>query len=241
MTHNDLERLRVRPALIDAHRADRAAPIDIQRAYLRFSWARRKASPRLPVLRWLASGMAIGLGVASAATLIQQQNTRSTNQSELIEAAAPARAKGRGRAVGNQAIQEPRTLAESSLATTQAPEAAAAARAPNAPSVALPRSAASSGVAAGTRSASTTSASEWQRAAAALQSGNLSAAEAALTKLAQSDDPSDRQAAELARAQLLVDRGRVAEATPTLQRLAREGGSAVIRSQAASLLRSLGQ
>jgi hypothetical protein len=43
----------------------------------------------------------------------------------------------------------------------------------------------------------------------------------------------------LARAQLLVKRGMRAEATPTLQRLAREGGSEVIRSQATSVLQSM--
>jgi predicted Zn-dependent protease len=87
--------------------------------------------------------------------------------------------------------------------------------------------------------ASAASASDWQRAAAALREGDLAAAEAALSKLEQSDSVRDRQAAELARAQLLVRRGRVAEAIPTLQRLAREGGTPVIRSQAASMLQTL--
>jgi len=241
MTRSDSELVRVHPALVHAHRADRAAPADIQRAYLRFTWARRKAPPR-PVLRWLFAGMAIGLGVASAATVIQQPSKRSSSPSQLVEAAGPAKAKARasGRAAAKHASEEAKALPEPlPVASAKASEAAAAQPAASTSSVPWPHSAPPSSALPSMASAA--SSSEWQRAAAALRGGDLSAAEAALSKLSQSESPSDRQAAELARAQLLVERGRVAEAIPTLQRLAREGGSTIIRSQAASLLRTLGQ
>jgi len=82
------------------------------------------------------------------------------------------------------------------------------------------------------------SASKWQRAAEALRAGDLPTAEATLAELENSPSLHDRQAAELARAQLLVRAGRAGEAIPTLQRLAREGDSPVIRAQAATLLDS---
>ena len=87
-------------------------------------------------------------------------------------------------------------------------------------------------------SASLPSASKWQRAAEALRAGDLPTAEATLAELENSPSLHDRQAAELARAQLLVRAGRAGEAIPTLQRLAREGDSPVIRAQAATLLDS---
>jgi hypothetical protein len=107
----------------------------------------------------------------------------------------------------------------------------------SAPSAVAPQAAEPRGPA--PAASTSTSTSDWQRAAIALRAGELGAAEAALEKLENSASPLDRQAAELARAQLLVKRGMRAEATPALQRLAREGSSEVIRSQAASVLRGM--
>jgi len=56
MTQRHVEPLRIRPSVIEAHRAQGADPADIQRAYLRFSWARRKAPRRMPVVRWVLAG-----------------------------------------------------------------------------------------------------------------------------------------------------------------------------------------
>ena len=240
MTQRDPELGRVRSSVVEAYRADGAAPADIQRAYLRFSWSRRKVPPRLLVVRWLAAGVAIGFGVASAATLIPTPKVRSAPAvaSAEVTVAMPKRHPVRRAARDSAAKDEP-SLVEPLPTTSEQPPAPL----PPPPSIIVPsvaqQQSAAPPSAAPPSPASMGSASDWQRAAAALRGGDLSAAEAALATLERSDSLRDREAAELARAQLLVGRGLVAEATPTLQRLAREGGSAVIRSQAASMLQSL--
>jgi len=235
MTGSDFERSRVRPSVVDAYRADQAHLADIQRAYLRFTWARRKAPPRLSVVRWLAAGAAIGFGVASAATLLPTPRIHSakpTNSAEVI--AAPSKPRPRGGGARRLVSQEESAPADPlPISSEQRP----ALTAPQPPS--RTSSGAAQRLPAPPSAASAPHASDWQRAAAALRSGDLSDAEAALSKLSQSDSPRDRQAAELARAQLLAGSGRVAEATPTLERLAREGTSPLIRAQAASALQSL--
>lgn len=236
MTRSDSELIRVRSSVVLAHRANDAAPADIQRAYLRFSWARRKAPGRLLLVRWLLAGVAIGVGVASAASLAPRLGTRSAAPIESAKFVDEIvkQAKVRVAARGGVAGEEPSFADAIPAPSAQPPAASPAASAGYTPRVAVQRAAASPS------RALTTSASDWERAAAALRSGDISAAEAALANLEKSDNVLDRQAAELAQAQLLVRRGRAAEAASTLQRLVREGGSAVIRSQAASTLRTLG-
>ena len=241
MTDSDSELVRVRSSVVDAHRAEHADPADIQRAYLRFSWARRKAPARLPGLRWLVAGVAIGLGVASAATLVPKLGIRPAMPSEspkvsvAIATQQPARGRARSSGVKEEpALEEPALEEALPVSSAQPPAALRLPSAVAAPNVAAQRSPAPA------KAELSTSASDWQRAAGALRDGDLAAAEAALAKLEKSDSALDRQAAELARAQLLVRRGRGAEAKSTLQRLAHEGGSEVIRSQAASTLQTLG-
>jgi len=231
MTRRPAEPMRVHSSLIEAHRAHGADPADIQRAYLRFSWARRRAPRHLPVVRWLLAGVAVGIGVASAATLIQLRKTAELAPIESAQAVA-ATAKHRRVGFGGRS-----TAAEQAPAVA-APVAAASEHPPLSPRPSSSTSGAEPHPAALPSASSRPGASEWQRAAEALRGGDLRTAEAALAELENSQSLHDRQAAELARAQLLVRRGRAREALPTLQRLAREGDSPVIRSQAATLLDS---
>ena len=237
MTIGNPERLRVRPSVLDAHRANRADPGDIQRAYLRFAWARRKTAPRLSVLRWLLAGVAIGFGVASAATLVPPPQVRSVtpNAGPDLQAAIvkhPPVARRRRTSVDRE---EPAATTPSAAPVTSAPGA------PAPPFASLPSRAAAGSLGVAGRPPlpsvlEPSSASDWQRAAAALRGGDIQSADAALARLEQSESLRDRQAAELARAQLLMSRGRIAEATPKLQRLAREADSSVVRAQATSML-----
>jgi hypothetical protein len=220
MTRNESE-LQLRQAVLDAYRAEQAEPIAVQRAYLRFSWRRRKNTLAPRVFGWVLSGMVLGLGAASAATLLPLPKAPWAMPVGSTKFMAPVAKKAQ---VG---------VAPKSAVNSEPPPPASLLT--SAPSAVAPRAAALRGPAL----AAGTSASDWQRAATALRTGELGVAEAALEKLEKSDNPLDRQAAELARAQLLVKRGMRAEATPTLQRLAREGGSEVIRSQATSVLQSM--
>jgi len=222
--------MRIRSSVIEAHRARGADPADIQRAYLRFSWARRKVPRHKPAVRWLLAGVAVGFGVASAATLIQPPKSAAPLPSESAAAVA-ATAKHRRVGFGSRTIAvepAPAVVAPSAAASERPP---APTRPPSGTFGVEPR-------ASTLPSASSPSASTWQRAADALRDGDLPTAEAALAELESSHSLHDRQAAELARAQLLVRGGRAEEAFPTLQRLACEGDSPVIRSQAATLLNS---
>jgi hypothetical protein len=81
--------------------------------------------------------------------------------------------------------------------------------------------------------------SPWVVAAAAMRSGDYGAAEAAFNQLARSPDPSTRDAARLARAQVLVARGRVAEARPELRDLSIDGATPLVRKRAAEALDAL--
>jgi hypothetical protein len=230
MTQRHVEPLRIRASVIEAHRVRGADPADIQRAYLRFSWARRKAPRPMPVVRWVLAGVAVGFGVASAATLIQPPKAAAPAPSESAKAVA-ATAKHRHGGFGA------RSTTVEQAPTAVAPIAAPSERPPSStrPSSSTWRAEPHAGT---LPSASLPSASKWQRAAEALRDGDLPTAEQALAELENSQSLHDRQAAELARAQLLVRGGRAAEAIPTLQRLARNGDSPVIRAQAATLLDS---
>ncbi len=223
MTRNESE-LQLRQAVLDAYRAERAEPSAVQRAYLRFSWGRRKNTLAPRVFGWVLSGMLLGLGAASAATLLPLPKAPWATPVGSARLSAPIAREGA------QVGAAPKSTASSDVPP---PESSL----PSVPSAPAPRAAMVRSPAA----AASASTGDWQRAANALRSGELGTAEAALENLEKSNSPLDRQAAELAKDQLLVKRGMRAEATPTLQRLAREGGSEVIRSQAASMLQSSNQ
>jgi len=247
MTRDDFEFGRVRAPLLDAHRGDRADAANIQRACLRFSWARRKAPTRAYFMRWLVAGFAIGVGAASAASLAPRFAVRSAAPSEAVQiGSGQAKHPAVSRAARSRVAQAEPALSYPSPIVPAGPLRAlpsqSAASSPSgAPRSPVPANtvAKASGSASVSGPASA-NASEWGRAAQALRTGDLGSAEAALANLEKSDSIQDRQAAELARAQLLVKQSRAAEAIGTLQRLAREGLSPVIVAQAASALKNLG-
>jgi hypothetical protein len=78
----------------------------------------------------------------------------------------------------------------------------------------------------------------WSDAARAMRAGDYAAAERAFDDLTHTDDACTRDEARLARAQVWIAQGRVAEATPELTRLAASGATARVRDKAATLLRS---
>lgn len=76
----------------------------------------------------------------------------------------------------------------------------------------------------------------WARAAVALREDNFEEADRAFDELCKSADPSTRDAARLARAQLWVSRGREAAVRPILEQLAQSGATPLIRQRAAETL-----
>lgn len=81
--------------------------------------------------------------------------------------------------------------------------------------------------------------SPWTVAAAAMRDGDYQGAEAAFDTLARSTDPSTRDAARLARAQVWIADGRAAEARPELEDLSTTGATPLVRKRATALLETL--
>jgi hypothetical protein len=79
----------------------------------------------------------------------------------------------------------------------------------------------------------------WERVAKALEAGDWRGADTALDDLSASGDAHARDAAALARAQLWISQGRGAEVRGTLQHLAQQGKTPLIRRRAAALLQGL--
>ena len=76
----------------------------------------------------------------------------------------------------------------------------------------------------------------WQKVARAMRDGAYARAEGALAELARSPEARVRQAAELTLAQLWLRQGRVEQARPVLERLAKGGATDLLRERAAELL-----
>jgi hypothetical protein len=80
----------------------------------------------------------------------------------------------------------------------------------------------------------------WAKVAEALSANDFRSADGALAELGRSADATTRDAAELARAQLRVAHGGGEPLRPSLERLAREGSTPLVRRRAAELLGVLG-
>lgn len=78
--------------------------------------------------------------------------------------------------------------------------------------------------------------SAWQKAASALEQNDHRAAQRALSELEASREATTRDAARLARAELLIAENRISDARPLLERLAESGATPLIRRRAAELL-----
>jgi hypothetical protein len=79
----------------------------------------------------------------------------------------------------------------------------------------------------------------WSRVAQAISDKDWTAADRALNDLSSDGDPSTRDAAELARAELAIARGRTGALRPLVERLARSGATGLIRKRALALLERL--
>ncbi|HEX4340504.1 MAG TPA: hypothetical protein VH062_31565 [Polyangiaceae bacterium] len=79
----------------------------------------------------------------------------------------------------------------------------------------------------------------WARVAEALSNKDYARAEQSLGELTVSTDPTTRDAAELARAELRIARGQGGSLRPDVERLSQTGATALIRRRAARLLERL--
>jgi hypothetical protein len=216
-------------AFVEAWRADVASAAELRRGYARFLRGQR-ATRRVPlVARWIAAGLVLGLGLAQAAVSGPWRWLAPSPEPQVVPQPAlpalpapalPARSLGGGHSgPAPAAVPAPAAIAESSRA-------------------AAPR--VIGGGPALARSASSPSSVElvqrqWQRAARALRVDDFDDANHALLEIERSSVGGEREAARLARAQLLASHGHATEALGLARDLALSAASPLVRSKARAL------
>jgi len=210
------------PALADAWRADRASPGELSRGYQRFL-KRKAASARVSkrmLTGWIAAGLVLGIGLAEAASLVPRFSSRGADRPSVADRPHDATRLRARQAAPSTEASLPSALAPASagpvavsVASTGAPRASSA-------SAPLPAARVQA---------------RWQAAAAALRADDFAAAERALLDIELSTSGNQRDAARLARAQLLSSHGRAGDAAPILEDLLEHTSSELVRNQARSL------
>jgi len=197
----------------------------IDSAYRRFAVPRRPRFQRLTVARWAIAGLVFGLGVAFAAdAIVHRQPPRATPAPSAPLPSAPAQHKTRGIAGSLSTQAAPSPLPPASDDTPQRVIASPPSSPPIAESQHEPGSA--------NRAA-------WARAAEGLRNQDDAETRAALSVLEQTGSDSDREAARLVRAQLLLQQRDFSGARALLQDLATTARSAPVRAKARALLNQM--
>jgi hypothetical protein len=213
--------------LSQAWRADRASLAEVRRSYARF--VEKQRSPRRPVrfALWVVIGTLLGVGLAQAAThapwrwLGPGANvTLSPQRFTPAEEAPPTR---------RAAVESPAALASHGAVVASEPDV------PSVPPPAAPLRGAAVASAAPVVEMTPIQA-QWQRASLALRAGDFANAHQALLEIERSAPGGERDAARLARAQLLSSHGRAAEATSLLLALEQAAQSQLVRRKARELL-----
>lgn len=217
--------------LVEAWRADTASAGELRQGYARFM--RQQATSGVPrIARWLVVGLVFGVGLAQAASIAVPRLLGSPGRQELN--AAPAK----------PAPQNPpaRPAVAKPSAVEVEPQPGDAAEKPAAEKPAFPGASAQTlapapGAAAGARYVQ----QQWQQAAAALRDKDFAKAHTALSEIERSAGSSEREAARLARAQLLASHGRTAEALSLANELTERASSSLVRDKAHDLLRQISE
>lgn len=204
-------------------RRDEPEPHAIHAAYQRFITRRPEAVSPFRVARWLLVGFVAGGSVAFAATGAPLLGARfwPHHLTARDRSTAPAIAHSPVKA-SPPAARDDAPLAEPSAVPLRAPLSDSLHPIGEAPHAILPDPAPTD--------------PKWQRAAGALKARDYVAAERVLREVETTGMPSDRDAASLALAQVLLTRGRTVEARARLERLTQRAGSALVREKAAALL-----
>jgi len=207
-------------------REDQPSQRELSAAYQRFARRPPRRAPALVVSRWLIAGLAMGLGVAFGAEAVVQQ----LHPPPAPEAPAPVSAP---RAV-RKAV--PRNTPLHSREDTLEPTAEPL---PSSPEVKPPRAAGSANWKAPPVSSEQRPAADsavWAKAAQGLRNNDFAETEAALATLEHAGSATDREAARLIRAQLMLHQGDADGARALLRDLADGAQSAQVRAKARSLL-----
>lgn len=213
-------------SLVDAWHADTASTAELRRGYMRFT---RRPPTRSAVAR-LASGLALGLvlgvGLAQGASMVPWQRWLGAREVTVRPAAKPTAAPRAPLTDVTPMVPQP----DLPVVTQPPTSAFAPARPTPIPVVGTARVVPPSG-----SSSVSYVQQQWQEAAAALRTKDFARAQEALLEVERSVAGGEREAARLARAQLLSSHGRTAEALQLLRDLQAHAQSSVVRDQSRSL------
>jgi hypothetical protein len=216
--------------LVDAWRAAGPVESELRRGYARFLRRRNPQRSASSFGRWVVGGVLLGAGLAQAAT---SQPWRAWTSTEVERPAPPQHVPepAKARSIVPQPSLPVAELGEpTSVPPTELPQPRA------------PRQLDVSPTATPVASASAASfhvREQWRLAAEGLRTGNSTQAERALVDLEQTARGGEREAAQLARAQLLSRIGRSDEAMRIATELERSASSEVVKGKARELRASL--
>jgi hypothetical protein len=212
----------VPPALVQAWRDACENQAQARQAYAKFSvrGATRRPVTLIAVAGWIIAGMLLSVGSLYAANAAPWPSLGFLSTSRLLE----ARLTKIARSAARQATPK---LSE--------PPALATAPSPSRPTQVLGGKGPPS--APGASATATIAAPEqWQRAARGLREGDFAGANAALRALTNQTSGAEREAAQLALAQLLLSHQQSAQALPLLRALQASARSSSVRRKATELL-----
>ena len=215
-------------AFAQAWRADQASTTELRRGYARFMRQQRSASRRPPFVRWLVGGLVLGLGLAQAAS------AASTRWFGAHEVPAPAPAPLSAHLLPAHVVGASRAIVEPEAPSLAPPSPALV---PSAQPPNLQRNAPRPR--AGEVAADPYTQEQWQHAAAALRENDFVRAQQALLEVEHHNEGAERDAARLARAQLLASHGRAEQALTLASELQARAESPLVREKARALVARL--
>lgn len=213
-------------AAVRVLRDDQPSDGELSAAYQRFLRKPKRHSPGLLVSRWVIAGLAMGLGVAFGAEAVVQRLYPSAPTERSAPPTAPSAARN---AAALRAPQPSRLDApESSAAPLASPSEL---KPPRALGSSSPKAATL-----GSDERPPADSAVWAKAAQGLRNNDFAETQSALATLEHAGSATDREAARLIRAQLMLHQGDANGARALLQELANNAQSAQVRAKARSLL-----
>jgi len=215
------------PRALRVLREDQPSERELQSAYQRFMRKPQRRSPSLLVSGWVFAGLVLGLGVAfGAEAVVQRMNPPLPLAPPNTPLSAPRSAHVK--------LPYRAPSADQTTASELSPELPTS---PQQPPLARPPSSVNPKALASDSGEPAPANSEvWAKAAEGLRHNDVAETEAALAKVEHSGSTTDREAARLIRAQLMLHQGDSNGARALLRDLADNAQSEPVRAKARSLL-----
>jgi len=213
-------------AALHVLREDQPSESELAAAYWRFARKTQHYPSGLIVSRWLLAGLVMGLGLAFGA----EAAVKRFDQPLPAEQPAPLVVPHAAQKLAPLSVPQPRP-ASSPESPAQPPTPPSEPKGTRAASSAQPKLSPLE-----TDERPPADSAVWTKAAQGLRDNDLAATQSALSTLEQAGSESDREAARLIRAQLMLHQGNTSGAQALLRDLAKNAQSSQVRAKARSLL-----